>query len=244
MADRVIFVGSSPEDFMRGALVPEEMVSDLLVISGVTPEVIERVGAAVERADGFLNDTRLETLIKSEIQDETTADAIFNALRNLRHRNVDRTLTALAAWRDADPRHAGRFPEEALTDIQYKLRQLIRPSAALERHREATRLGTSTGHQAKNMQIICDARPVFDLDQSAIDGFVTQTVLKLVYETQTDDTRSVEVVLTPEQLGELADEVEKAKKRLDVLRTSIRSWIPDGLAEDAPNADDENEDEP
>ena len=75
--------------------------------------------------------------------------------------------------------------------------RLVRPSAALDRQRKAKRLKTLTGNQAKQVEIVCDARPVFDREQTTIEGFVTQTTLKLVYESQSDDTNCIEVMLSP-----------------------------------------------
>jgi hypothetical protein len=88
---------------------------------------------------------------------------------------------------------------------------------------------------------VCDARPVFDRERTAIEGFVTQTTLKLMYENQTEDTGCIEVVLTPELLGELLDKAEKAKKKIEVIRRSVQVWIPDGLAEST--SQERNEDE-
>ena len=81
MADRVFFVAGSPDEFIRGVSVPQQMISDLLQISRIPPPVIEQIGASVEGAGGFLDDTRLEKLVKKVIpeDDETVADAVVNA---------------------------------------------------------------------------------------------------------------------------------------------------------------------
>ncbi len=94
MADRVLFVASSPEDFIRGVAMPQQMISDLLEISRIPPAVIERIGNAVEAAPGFLDDTRLERLVNEAIQVEAAAKAVVSALRNLRRngaQNVGRS---------------------------------------------------------------------------------------------------------------------------------------------------------
>ena len=100
---------------------------------------------------------------------------------------------------------------------------------------------TLTGNQAKQVEIVCDARPVFDRERTKIEGFVTLTTLKLVCETQADDTSCIEIMLSPELVGELLDKAAKAQKKLHVLRESIHRWIPEGLSETASQVTDENE---
>jgi hypothetical protein len=241
MADRVFFVTGSPGDLLRGVPVPQEMISDLLEISRVPSDAIEQIGSAVEQAIGFLDDSRLEELVRGVIREESAADAVVNALRNLRPATVQRTLNAVEDWRNADPGHVEKFPEDVFDSVRSKLPRLVRPSAALERHRKATRLSALTGHQGKHVEFLCDARPIFDPDRQTIEGFVTQTIFKLVYESQTEDIGCIEVVISPELLGELLDKAEKAKRKLDVLRSSVQRWIPEGLAEDTSHAGSENQ---
>ena len=81
MADRVFFVAGSTDDLIRGMSVPQQMISDLLEISRIPTAVVEQIGTALEKATGFLDDTRLEALVKEAITEETTVDAIISALR-------------------------------------------------------------------------------------------------------------------------------------------------------------------
>ena len=241
MADRVFFVAGSPDDLIRGVTVPQQMISDLLEISKIPHGVIEKIGSAVEGARGFLDDTGLQELVKDAISEKTAADAVVHALRNLRPSSVPQTLDALEEWRHADARHVEKFSDEAFASVRVALPQLVRPSAALERQKKAGRLRTLTGNQAKQVEIVCDARPVFDRERTKIEGFVTLTTLKLVCETQADDTSCIEIMLSPELVGELLDKAAKAQKKLHVLRESIHRWIPEGLSENASQVTDENE---
>ncbi|HKI17947.1 MAG TPA: hypothetical protein VKA15_08700 [Isosphaeraceae bacterium] len=241
MADRVFFIAGSPEDIVRGVNVPPQMISDLLEISRIPPPVVAQIGASVEKASGFLDDARLQKLVKGVISDEKTAAAVVNALRNLRPPAVERTLSALKEWRDADPRHVAEFDDEALAAVTSNLPRLIRPSPALDRQRKARRLRTLTGHQGKEVEIVCDARPVFDRERTTIEGFVMETTLKLVYESQSEDLNCIEIMLSAKLLGQLLDKARKAKKKLQVLGESIERWIPAGLADSTLQIPDEND---
>jgi len=62
MADRIFFVGGSPKDFAGGYYLPEEMVSDLLELVHLSPEMVDQVANALADADGFLDEAGAEKL--------------------------------------------------------------------------------------------------------------------------------------------------------------------------------------
>jgi len=136
MADRVFFAADSPDDFIRGMSVPPQMIADLRTISAISLPVIEQIGIAVEGATGFLDDARLEALVRKAISEERAADALLSALRNLRPSSVAQTLNALEEWRRKNPRHVEDFSDEAFASIRVALPRLIRPSAAIEREKK------------------------------------------------------------------------------------------------------------
>lgn len=236
MSERVIFVAEAGESLIHRIRIPQRMISDLLEVSRVPLEAIDQIGTAVEAAGGFLDDTRLAELVRESVHAGASADAVVGALQNLRPSMVQETLDVLERWRNVDSRNAARFPDEAYAAIRAALPRLVRPSVALDRYRKAERLRTLTGHQARSVEILCDARPIFDSARTMIEGFVTQITLKMVYETQTEETECLELVLDPDLLDELLSKADIAKKKLDVLRDSVRRWLPDGLAESPPES--------
>jgi len=80
------------------------------------------------------------------------------------------------------------------------------------------------------VELICDARPVFDKNRERVEGMLPMTTLKLVYEKQEEDMQVVEVLLSPEMLEELIAKANKAQQKLRVLSESINQWVPQGLA--------------
>jgi hypothetical protein len=237
MADRVIFVASDPDEFMRGVSLPEEMLSDLLEVSRLSPERAEQIAIALGSANGFLDDAALRTVVREYLTNQGSADSVLRAIRALRPEAIEQTLKNLRTWQAVDPHRAERFPDGAILSLETILPKLIRSFPALERQRKARRLESLTGNQARQIEIICDARPVFDSERRVIEGFVTQTILKILYDTQREESGSIEVVLSPKQLDRLNEKVEKARQKLDVLRDAIEAWMPNGLGE----APDRNE---
>jgi hypothetical protein len=231
MADRVFVVQASPKEFARGIFVPEGMREDLLEIAKLSPDKIDQVATALESATGFLDDSALERLVGESILAPSAAEAVLSAVRHLRPDSAEETLAMLRRWREADPGRAGLLPDETLTAIEANLPKLIRPFPALERYRKAQWLVSLTGHQTRQIDLICDARPIFDSKRTVIEGFVTQTTLRMSYETQTGESGCIELALSPEMLKILSDKAEKARQKTERLRESIRAWLPDGLVE-------------
>ena len=52
---------------------------------------------------------------------------------------------------------------------------------------------------------------------------MTQTILKIAYETQTEGAECIELVLSKKQLKQLGEKVEKAQQKLNALRTAIQT---------------------
>ena len=151
--------------------MPEEMLNDLLEISGLSEETVEQISTALEATTGFLADSGLREVVGEIVPDLTVTDALVRALRGLRPQSVDQTLATLRTWRDGDPGRAQRFPDDSLKAIEIILPRLIRPFPALERQRKARRLDSLTGDQVRKTDVICDAQSGLRLGTEEDRGF-------------------------------------------------------------------------
>lgn len=230
MADRVFFVASTPDELFRGISMPVEMLDDLVKIAELPRATAERVSKALEAASGFLDEAGLREVVDADVTDQAAAESISRAIRSIRPDEVDQTITTLRKWREASPGREDLFPDASLKALETILPTLIRPFPALERQRKARRLESLTGNQVRKSEIVCDARPIFDSERRTIEGFVTQTILKIDYETQPEGSGRVELVLSTEQLKRLGETVEKAQRKLEVLRSVIKNWELDSTA--------------
>jgi hypothetical protein len=230
MADRVVLCPGLNPDLIRGFSLPPEMVEDLLAISQIPDDAIEAIAAAIEAEAGFVGGERLTKLVMGVIPDEASASAVVSTLYNVQPHRLGETIEILREWRGADQRNAGKFPDQALVALEAKLPRLIRDYPVLTRSRKARRLRSILGNRFRGIELICDARPVYNAVRDSIEGLVPLTTMKIVYEGQDEETREVEVTLTREAVNELAEKVQKAQRKLDILDHSIAEWIPDGLA--------------
>ena len=240
MADRVILCPGMVPDFIRGVAVPPQMIDDLHAISQIPEGQIEAIAGVVEAAVGFLGEGQLARLVRTVIDDEQLASSVVSALYNLQPQRLGQVIEVLGEWRRADQRNADKFPDRAIADLEAKLPRLIRDYPALSRSRKASRLRSILGDALQGVELICDARPVFNNDRDTIEGLIPFTTMKIIYEGQDEETREVEVTLTSDALDDLAGKVRKAQQKLDVLNRSIAGWIPDGLADSEESNDAED----
>ena len=232
MADRVFFVSVSPADFMAGPIVPSQMINDLRVIAETPLDQLQTVSAALHQIEGFISEERLTELVLEHINDEQQSAAVVSVIQNVRPQGVDHVLETIESWRAASPENADRLGDEMVAAVRDKLPQLIRAYDSIERSRKADRLRSMTGNVVQGIEVLCDARPVYNEPRNRIEGLIPTISLKLVYERQNDQTEVLEVMLSPETLKELIEKSQKADDKLRVLRESIVQWIPNGLAEE------------
>ena len=231
MADRVVLVPALPGDLMRDFGVPSEMLDDLGFVAQIPIECIEELTARLEAAEGFLDERRLESLVKESIPDERIADAAVRAILSTRSGRVGHIMASLREWREGDPKNAARFPDKTFTAVQERLPRLAQGFPALERFRKAVRLRGLTGDQVEDCDLVCDARPIYDAQRERIEGFVTVTTLRVAYQRQSGESEVAEYTLSRDMLNELLDQVQKALQKQAVLTASINEWVPDGLAD-------------
>ncbi|HUY32640.1 MAG TPA: hypothetical protein VMV69_07640 [Pirellulales bacterium] len=207
------------------------MIDDLRKVSGIPIAEIEEIAQRLECEAGFLADDRLSEIVATCVAGDGERSAATSALMNLRAEHLDQTLQTMQEWREAEPQNAESFSTETLDALRQRLRSLIRVYPAQERARKAARLRAAVGSTVEHVEILCDARPVFNKDRDRIEGLFPVVLLKLQYERQNEQTEVVELVLRPEILRDLLDKCEKARQKLNVLRESIVDWVPGGLGE-------------
>jgi hypothetical protein len=180
---------------------------------------------------GFLSDNALAELIQEHFVDKKIALALYRAILFLRPYEADFVGEALDAWRDsrADGRHA--LDDALLAAIKDRLPFFTKPYAAIDRFQKAQRLSTITGKHLRDVKVICDARPIFNVDRDDIDGFTLLTTLQLNYFREDGDFDCFEVILMPAELAELAEQIESAQNKLAVMKSRLGDIAPQGIVD-------------
>ncbi len=197
------------------------MVEDLKTIAGLPDEQIAELRQHLSEADYFLDPKALLATIQKVIQERELAGAVCRAILNLNPSNTKQIIASLE--RDVDDKE---FPFDSLKKV---LNKLIQPYPALARFEKAERLATVTGQQLETVELICDLRPIFDEKRENIEGMMPYTRLHIVVTGEDGLPKAFEAELTHKQVIDLAGKAEKAKSKLDVLRKSVKTWLPGGL---------------
>ena len=231
MADRIILYPGVATGVYRWVMIHPEMVDDLLAVAQISVEQIDAIATIMEAEAGFLGKAKLSQLVEGVVDNESRASSVVRALNNLQPRQLEQIVEALGEWRQAEQQNAEEFSDEAFDDLKAKLPRLIKDYPVLARFRKTRRLRSILGNAVQGIELICDARPIYNTTRDLIEGLIPLTTMKIEYEGQDEETHEVEVMLSRDDVNELAEKVKKAQQKLDVLDGSINKWIPNGLAD-------------
>ncbi len=213
---------------LRERSVSSEMVSDLKAVKHISPDLLEQIAKTLSAVEGFLEPSGLNPRLRSVVADNEPIDSLRRVILNIKSEDVDDLLKRLRSIRESDP---DDFPLsiEDLDELADRLPRLLKPIPALRRYRKAERLATITGQPLEDLQLICDLRPVFDEDRNSVEGLIPVTHLKIVA-TGGDGLPNVfEADLTAKQVSDLAEQAEKAVRKLAVLREKAEAWAESGM---------------
>lgn len=209
-------LGNSPDD---RAFQPE-ILAVFETVSGLEPKVCEQIAGVIEAlADGGSEPAVHEIARLLGDSDAATMEAvhIINAATNTPAANVGFIVRKFQNWVDADPDRALLFDSARMGNLQTNLQTLTRDSSAIALMKKANRIMRSIGNEPIRMQIVCDARPVFDRKRERIESILTLANLKIVYQTQVGDPESFELALTRGELVQLGELVDDALSKLDLM---------------------------
>lgn len=207
-----------PEDLIpaTGSL-PLHVIRDLHDIASIEVARIEELSAALSQELDLLTEETLEHIVARHIADESQTSAAVNVLNNMRAENVEQVILFVNAWRNASANNKKRFSNEAFSSLKTKLQLLVQDYPAIERMRKAIRLRKALGNSLEEVELICDARPVFDEQRERILGMLVLTTMKLQYERQNGETEEVEVMLSPQQVESLIEKAQAAMHKSQIM---------------------------
>jgi hypothetical protein len=201
-------------------------MADLLAVATLEPNQTAALRDRLQSARGFLDPSALKASIASVVTNEDLAGSVQRVLTHIEPENVEPLLDTLEDHLEQEKPPCNDDTLEALRAV---LPKLIILYPALARFKKAERLASATGRQLESLDLICDLRPVFDEERSSLEGMMPYTRLRVVASGTDDLPTSFEVELTQRQVADLADKAERAKRKLDVLCSSIENWVPGGV---------------
>jgi len=221
-SETVVYV-RSPFPLTVDRLVNATFVEDAKLILGLPIEQLEAIGGALREFPGFLDQRSLHELINSIIRNDEHAKSlsrvIFILSELLRFSANGRKVLSdqLDEWQKGDENQK-MLSAEDFAALQQRLFMFFRTYAGIERQAKARRLVEATGFKLKEIEIICDLRPVFDENRTMVEGIFPYTILKIVCDGVDGLPFSQEAILSEHNVAELAKKAEAAVAKLRSLK--------------------------
>ncbi len=223
-----------PVIYIRGFRLPSDsasadssMLADLKAVSTLSDDETKTLRQRLSQVKGFLDPKALAAEVRRAVKVEGTARSVQTTLQYLEPKDTKRFVK----WLAERGKQEKDFPlsEAELARLGEILPNLIQPYPALARFEKAERLAKLTGQELESIELICDLRPIFDEDRKQIEGMMPYTRLHIVATGADGLPKSFEAELTCQQVSDLRKKAAKAESKLDVLRNSVESWLPEGL---------------
>lgn len=202
----------------------EDFLSDAKRILEIDAERIAALAQALVEDQSFLDRTGLSAIVEQCLGPGENATNLSRILWRLSQilRDADQPLDkAVGVLKHSLNKFSTAIPEDGRKKLGERLEKLVAAPAAFTRQHKAEKLAEATGVELEDIQIICDIRPVFNEDRSVIDGAVPVTTLRLELVELNGTTSSVEVRLTEQQVVDLSDKAESAKKKISVIKNIL-----------------------
>lgn len=226
----------------RQLVMSDAFQEDAAAVEKTSSEDLDKVAAALDRAEGFLGPEALREVVGSVIQDRAqargVASFIFNMYR-LRQRHGESFLVRF----EQDLRRHAPTPLKEARFIAV-LPRLLQKRAPMDRHAKADTLSGRVGGSLHSFSITCDLRPVFDDKREALEGMFPVALLKI---DAVDAYRqeSILVNLTAKELDRIVAEATNAQKKVAALKALLTERgirVPEaGVRAESADETEENE---
>ena len=216
------------EDLIAGRGVPPEMLRDLYAISRLDTSKISSIVNSLRELDGLGSHETFEQAIKvliGDTDDKDVAKSVRRAINSLSPSAIPEVIESLEKWVSAKSERKEFFTDESLTQLRANLTELISNNDYGKLIRKAERLLRDVGNEFRGMKFVCDLRPIFDDKREQVDAFVVLANLRVHYVNQCGDQQSFELALTEDELVQMGKDVEKALKKVEVLKSVRKNLI-------------------
>lgn len=208
------------------------MLNDLVRISTTPTENLRAVAEVLSHETGVLTRKRLDSLIRSVIEDRETAGAVGNAVYSVFPQQVEQVLTSLEGLRGILPSHAPQVTDDFVAAVRERLTALVGRYPAITLARKADRLERLTGSWCNSVDVLCDLRPVFDEERRRVEAMIPIQTLRIGYFDKEGNDAVAEIYLGSDWSDKLIKKLQVAKQKTDVLRQMCREGVSSGWYSD------------
>jgi hypothetical protein len=249
-----VFYMRGPFPFGSGHQISEKFVSDTKLLVSLTDEKFESLKSDVCGYPGFMSRSDLTSIVAKYFQDAAIASRVATLIlaiderRRLHRYQIGKLADEIAQWQRENKSDEGTpslLTDDELLIIRERFPAFFGSIPGLERHEKARNLSEKVGQPLERMELICDLRPVFDVDRQRVEGMIPVTTLRLVCKAADGLPVAFDAILSEKDVLSLARATSDAKKKLKRLREVLGSSgieIPDlNGSDDEANVNDDEE---
>lgn len=205
--------------------VSGKRVEKLRLISELSDETVKELFAVMASRPAALYQTSLASDVATEVKSLASGEvvSVVDTLLSMYQGIIDanKSVTEFAGELALSVRTEPGWDAESANRLQANLERLLRvPSTSLGA--KATSLIFQNERSLITNKIFTDARPVFELEGDEIGGGVIVHTLKLEYFVDgADEKQTFYVSLDASDIEQLIDNLERAKRKGEKLRTLL-----------------------
>lgn len=225
MARRLISFDTPPFEVLVEHLAKDEdFISDAKTILQINDDALDALARALAQKGPFLDRSTLSKTVEDTLGSGENASDVSRTVWRLNQilRDADEPLQeTVALLKKAISESSEGVPEDDREKLGERLEKLAAAPTGFTRQQKAERLAQATGAELKDVQIICDIRPVFNEERSAIEGAIPITTFRLDMLEPDGTSSSTEIRLTEKQLADLCVKAESARKKISVIKETL-----------------------
>ncbi len=225
MARRLISFDTPPFEVLVEHLAKDEdFISDAKTILQIEDDALDALARALAQKGPFLDRSTLSSTVEDTLRSAENASDVSRIVWRLNQilRDADEPpQETVALLRRAITEFSEDLPKDDREKLGERLEKLAAAPAGFTRQYKAQRLAEATGAELEDLQIICDMRPVFNEERSAIEGAFPITTFRLDTLEPDGTSSSKEIRLTEQQVADLCVKAEAAKKKISVIKETL-----------------------
>lgn len=200
-------------------------VDDAKKLVSVNRATFDAINAALASRQGFISNQEVTKAVSEHIDEKEVAESVTRFICHLgpMHRETRMEKGAFVEFLvDSLSGTKLGFDADALAEIRARLRSILEPPPGRERQAKALSLYRRLGAHGHDFAVVCDLRPVFDDAGTEIHGLIPVTTLRFTKH-DANGQEPVEIRVSQKDIADLTKQLERAMRKLAVLRGFVQS---------------------
>jgi hypothetical protein len=200
----------------------EDFLADVQIILDLNTSKYSKLVTALASDESFLDSRKLTRLVQSVFKTAEEASKLAKIIQRFHKflcENSDESPEqSLAMLCSALSEDTSKISSEDCAKLAKRIKDLVFVPQSLARQQKAEELAEATGIDIKDLQLICDIRPIFNDERSTIEGAIPISILKIDFSEPDGSVSRMEFSLTEEQILILCTKTQLAKNKISAIK--------------------------